>query len=337
MLTQHIAGRVYNYSYSIGRLAVAGDGFLFPVDLALGSGGSLYVVNRGHELNSCQGLTKCTLNHELIWEDRGLGFGNGQTPWPDSWPTSVALDSKENVYVSDEFANLVLIFDKDGNFLVSWGEKGSGEGELNGPSGLAFDREDNLYMVDSLNHRVQKFTKDGKFLSAWGSHGSGQGHFNMPWGISIDREGNVYVADWGNHRVQKLTPQGEYLASFGHPGTGDGELYRPASVAIDSEGDVYVADWGNNRLNIYSPDGAFITAFLGDAEELSPWALALLDANPDYLKARQRVDLTPERLFARPVAVNVDNEGRIIVAEAARYRIQVYVKERDFVDAQFNL
>ena len=137
--------------------------------------------------------------------------------------------------------------------------------------------------------------------------------------------------------MQKLTPQGEYLASFGHPGTGDGELYRPASVAIDSEGDVYVADWGNNRLNIYSPDGAFITAFLGDAEEQSPWALALLDANPDYLKARQRVDLTPERLFARPVAVKVDNEGRIIVAEAARYRIQVYVKERDFVDAQFNL
>ena len=333
MLTRHVVGRVYNYEYCIGRNMVNGSGFSMPMDFALGSGGSLYVVSRGNEFAPAQGITKCTLDHELTWDDRGPGYSGGQS----TWPMSVAVDGNENVYVSDDYTSRIHVFDKDGNPLSNWGTKGSGEGELDGPSGLAFDKQDNLYIADGLNHRVQKFTNDGKFLAKWGSQGSGEGQFNMPWGIAIDKPGDVYVADWKNDRVQKFSPGGEYLATFGKPGTGDGELHRPSGIAIDNEGDVYVADWGNERLNIYTPDGTFLTAFVGDADRLSPWAQATVDANPDVQKARRKVDLTPERRFARPVAVNVDDEGRIIVLETQLNRIQVYVKERDFIDPQFNL
>ena len=273
------------------------------------------------------------MDHDFIWEDRGLTYGNGES----DWPMAVGVDSNENVYVSDDYTSLIYVFDKDGNPLGKWGTKGSGDGELNGPSGLAFDKQDNLFIVDSLNHRVQKFTKDGEFLAKWGSQGSGKGQFNMPWGIAIDKQGDVYVADWKNDRVQKLSPEGEYLATFGKPGTGDGELQRPTSVAIDNDGDVYVTDWGNERLNIYTSDGAFLIAFIGDAERLSPPAQEQIDANPDYQKARRRVDLTPEHRFGGPVAVKVDDKGRIMVLETQRCRIQVYVKEQDFVDVEFNL
>ena len=266
MLTTDVAGRVYNYEYCIGRNAQSANGFYLPTDFALGSGGSLYVVSRGNEFIPSQGITKCTLDHDFIWEDRGLTYGNGES----DWPMAVGVDSNENVYVSDDYTSLIYVFDKDGNPLGKWGTKGSGDGELNGPSGLAFDKQDNLFIVDSLNHRVQKFTKDGEFLAKWGSQGSGKGQFNMPWGIAIDKQGDVYVADWKNDRVQKLSPEGEYLATFGKPGTGDGELQRPTSVAIDNDGDVYVTDWGNERLNIYTSDGAFLIAFIGDAERLSP-------------------------------------------------------------------
>ena len=92
-----------------------------------------------------------------------------------------------------------------------------------------------------------------------------------------------------------------------------------------------------NRLNIYAPDGSFITGFSGDAVRLSVWAQDVVKANPDYLKARRRADLSIERWFSRPAAVNVDGEGRIMVVDTLRARIQVYVKERDFSDAQFNL
>ena len=334
MLTKQVAGRVYNYDYCIGRNSQSGGaGFSVPMDFALGSGGSLYVVSRGNDFAPSQGVTKCTLDHEFTWDNRGPGYCGGESPWP----MSVDVDSSENFYVSDDYTSRIHVFDKDGNPLSSWGTKGSGDGELDGPSGLAFDKQDNLYIVDGLNHRVQKFTKEGKLLTKWGSQGGGEGQFNMPWGIAIDKPGDVYVADWKNDRVQKFSPEGEYLATFGKPGTADGELHRPSGVAIDNDGDVYVADRGNERLNIYTPDGTFLTAFTGDAEDLSPWAIEMVNANPDVRKARRRADLTPEHRFWSPVAVNVDDEGRIMVLELKRSRIQIYVKERDFVDPQFNL
>ena len=333
MLTRHIAGRVYNYEYCIGKVAPVGKSFYQPCDFVPGSDGSLYVLNRGGEHLINWGLTKCTLDHDLIWENRGPGFANGQC----TWPSSIDVDSDESVYVSDEYTSLISIFEKDGDHLGGWGEKGSGEGELDGPSGLAFDREDDLYIVDSLNHRVQKFTRDGKYLATWGSKGSGEGQFDMPWGIAIDGQGYVYVADWNNDRVQKFSSEGVYLASFGTPGTGEGQLRRPSGVAVDSEGDVYVTDWGNNRLNIYTPGGSFLTSLIGDAETPSVWCQGDIDANPDVVKARQRTDLTAEWRLERPVAVNVDDQGRIMVLETIRGRIQIYVKERNFVDAQFNL
>ena len=333
MLTRKVAGRTYNYDYCLGREGIGGNGFIFGQDLALGAGGSLYVLSRGSEFFPCHGITKCTLDHQFLWDDRGQSFCGGRSPWP----TCVAVDNDETVYISDEAENLIFMYDRDGNFMGSWGIGGSGEGELSGPSGLAFDKEDNLYVVDSLNHRVQKLTKDGKFLARWGSQGCAPGQFNLPWGISIDKEGYIYVADWKNRRVQKLTPEGEHLASFGSPGTGEGELSGPSGVAVDDDGDIYVVDWSSKRLNVYAPDGQFVTDFVGDAQRLSPWAQGVVDASPDFRKARKRTDLTPEWFFERPISVKVDGEGRIMVLESTRHRIQVYVKERNFVEAQFNL
>ena len=333
MITRQAAGRTYNYGYCIGRIGMSGPSFFAPPDFALGSGGSLYVINKAMEMIPCHGMVKCTLDHELLWEDRGPGFGNGDC----LWPSSIAVDSGENVYVSDDYVSQIFIFDKDGNFLTQWGTKGSADGELDRPSGLAFDARDNLYVVDGLNHRVQKFTRDGEFLGGWGKEGSGEGEFNMPWGIAIDSAGDVFVADWKNHRVQKFSPDGSYLATFGSPGAADGEMQYPTGVAIDDEGDVYVTDYGNNRLNIYAADGTFLTAFYGDAEALARWSQDYVDSNPDLAVARRRADLTPEGRFGSPVAVNVDGVGRIMVLELQRARIQIYVKERNFVDAPFNL
>lgn len=353
MITQQVKGRVYNYEYSMG--GTSGDrGFFAPVDFAVGPEGRLYVINSGFEFYSqYAGLTACTLDHEILWSDRGLTFGAGRE---SAFPKSVALDAEEKVYVSDDYNNQIYILSKDGDYLDSWGSRDTGkgatndfsgrafnlylrkvsgqispEGELNGPAGLAFDQDYNLYVVDAHNHRVQKFTKDGQFLSGWGSYGSGEGQFSTPWGIAIDNEGDIYVADWRNHRVQKLSPDGKYLATFGGPGSGEGELNYPASVAVDSDGDVYVADWGSNLLKIFDREGAFITHFVGDASEPSQWALDRINVDPTIQRKRQLVDLTPTWRFWRPIAVNVDYEGRIMVLEALHHRLQIYRKEKDWL------
>ncbi len=320
-----ITTRTYHYDRTIGRMeAVGGTGILQPVDLALATDGQLYVLNRGREIRP-DGLriTIMTLDEEFLGQFGGIGEGNGQAVWP----TSIALDSDQNLYLADEWLNRISIFDKDGKYLDKWGVAGSGDGALNRPASIRFDKDDNMYLVDSVNNRVQVFSKEGKFLAKWGALGSGEGQFNLPWGLTIDNRGDVYVADWRNDRVQKFTAGGEYLAEFGSTGNRVGEFNRPTSVAIDKYGDIYVADCWNNRVQVLTPDGRHITTFTGDGG-LSKWGAEKLDVNKDMKLSWALVrDHGPERRLHRPNSLIIDDEGRILITDSDRHRIQIYQKD----------
>ena len=329
MLTTTVAGRTWNFSHAIGRNAAAGNGFTQPWDVAAGPDGVLYVLSRGQE--GVGGVTaenkrigKLTIDQEFIGD-----FARGMT-----WPAGIALDSSGNIYCSEEFQNKIFVFNEDGEEIGSWGEAGSGQGQLNGPSGLAVDDDDNLLVVDARNNRVQKFTTGGEYIAT-----IGEGQLDSPWGIGLDSDGNIYVADWGNSCVRKYSADGAPLLIFGGPDIENGaDLNHPSSVAVDSEGDVYVSDWGNKRIQIYAPDGSIITALRGDAVEFSNWAAEVINSNPDAQKAYRRVkDRTSLGLFERPVGMAIDSEDRIIITDSTRGRLQIYAKEKDYMDPQFNL
>ena len=115
-------------------------------------------------------------------------------------------------------------------------------------------------------------------------------------------------------------------------------MQLPSDVAVDSEGDVYVTDWWNRKVEVFNQSGERLTTFFGDATQPSKWAQQFLDSNPDYQKARMRAkSLEPEWRFHSPVAVEVGDDGLIYIVEDQRWRIQVYRKEQDWVDPQFNL
>ena len=255
------------------------------------------------------------------------------------WPSAVALDKDNNLYMADDFLQRVTVYDADGNYVSKWGTVGFGDGEFDGPSGLAFDADDNLLLVDHRNHRVQKMTKDGEFISSFGSYGSGEGppEFNLPWGIAQDKDWQIYIADWRNDRVQKFTPDGEFIAAYGSTGDGEGEFNRPSGLAVDSDGNMYVADWGNQRVQVLDADGNYITSLRGEAT-LGEWAVEYLNANADELDARSRfvpefeVDVEDEHeasariesYFWDPVTVVLDEQERVYVLETCRHRFQVY-------------
>ena len=342
MLTQTVAGRTWDFSHVVGRVTEAATGFRLPYALALGEEDVVYVLSRGTEnvgnvpwnrTGSGSRVSKLTIgmvpgDEELVGEIGKYGDGPGQF----IWGTGLALDSRKNLYLTDEWLNRVSIFDKGDAFLDLWGASGDGDGQFNGPSGIAIDGQDNVYIVDSYNHRVQKLTTDGKFLAKWGIQGSGDGEFSFPWGITVDALGYVYVADHKNHRVQKFTPDGEFVAKFGAYGGGRGELRRPTGVTVDPDGDVYVCDWANNRVQAFAADGKFITTFIGDAQEMSKWGQLTLDANVDYAKVRRMVySIEPEWRFCLPIAlVFGPHKSRLMVADSQRHRLQIYNKPADY-------
>src|SRR5580700_2870764 len=79
--------------------------------------------------------------------------------------TDVAWDAAGNSYISDGYINSrVAKVDKDGTWLKSWGEPGSGPGQFNVPHSIASDAQGNIYVADRGNRRIQVFDGDGKFL-----------------------------------------------------------------------------------------------------------------------------------------------------------------------------
>ena len=322
------------YSHTIGRGEQFGPGFTYPIHMARGEDDLMYVLCRSSEYRP-EGtrIAVCTVDEEYV-----NVFARGVTQQGPHeynqedgslvWPTCVAIDSQQNVYVSDEWLNRISIFSKDGEYVGKWEEReGDGDGELNRPSGMAFDKDDNLFIVDSLNHRIQKFTKDGKFLAKWGRQGSGDGEFNMPWGIDIDGQGNVYVADWRNDRIQKFSADGKFLMKFGSSGSGEGQFNRPTGVAVDKDGIIYVADWLNDRFQVFDTDGSFVSLHTGDAT-VSKWGKDKLDANPEMWGERERAEgLEREKLLWAPSGITVDDQNRVFICESPRNRIQVYRKQ----------
>ena len=328
-MSTHLFGltsRTYKHSHAVGRAEFAGTGFRNPTDLAIAPDGTVYVCNRSYE-NRPDGVhvTVVTLDEEYVTEFGAYGEADGEF----MWPTSIALDSKGNVYLADEWLNRISKFTSDGEFVSKWGTAGSGDGELNGPAGLQIDADDNIFVVDAGNSRVQKFTIDGKYISQFGSKGSEDGQFDMPWGIALDNDGRIYIADWRNDRIQIFSADGKWEASIGSTGSGVGQLNRPNGVTVDADGDIYVSDWMNDRVQVFAPDGRYITQFLGEAA-LSKWGRDKLASNPDMIRQRSLAFANQpgfEQNLSHPCAVKIDPEGKIVIIDHTRNRLQVYIKE----------
>ena len=344
-----INDRTFTYESTAARAEHVGAGVRYPMDFALTSDDTAYIVNRGRE-DRPDGtrLTVMKLGEE--GEEYISTFGSyGEEAGQFIWPVGIALDKDTNVYVTDEWLHRVTKYDKDGEYLTHWGIQGSGDGELNRPSGIAISREDTIYIVDSRNNRVQTFNLEGTFLGKFGSSGSDNGQFNLPWGMCLDKDSNVFVADWRNDRVQSFTANGEWLATFGTPAVGTsgncynarvnggikhseapvGTFNRPTGVCVDQDGDIYIADWLNNRVQVLSPEGRFITEFTGDGN-LSNMGISKLQSNPDVIRQRNGVrNFTPEKVLWAPCAVRIAQDNRVIIADTTRHRFQIYRKNTE--------
>lgn len=329
-------GRVYNYSHCVGNNATSGTGFHYPNAIVRCKGDVVYVCNQPDELQPVPHISKVSVgktwhDEEHIQDIGGLGQEDGNF----IWPSAITLDDDGNLFVADEWLNRISVFTPEGHFLYKWGVSGSQEGHLQGPSGIAIDSNGHVFVTENLNHRVSVFDKKGKFLKTWGGLGTEHGSLNHPWGITIDNKDRVYVADWRNDRVEQYSILGDYLQTFSQSPT---PLLRPSSVAVDSDGDVYIADWGNNKIEVFDQNAESITSFYGNAERLSKWGEARVVSNPDAVKARMRVPtLEQEWKFYRPTGVATGLDGRIMVTESQRMRIQIYQKESDWELPQFNL
>ena len=200
---------------------------------------------------------------------------------PDGWvlgQTGIVTDSQDRVYLFNRSDHPLIVLDRDGNFITSWGE-----GVLDDAHGMHIDEDENLYLPVKNSHVVQKYDRDGNLLMTMGewykpsdTGWSGiteepalraAGPFNRPSDVSISPDGYLYISDgYGNARVHKFDKDGTLLNSWGEPGkTEPGEFHVPHGVWVHTDGRVFVADRENNRVQIFTQEGEFLTQWTGFA------------------------------------------------------------------------
>ena len=133
-------------------------------------------------------------------------------------PEGIVVLKDGRVVVCDTHYHRIVYFDRDGNWLRNFGQRGAGPGEFEYPVGICKDAAENLYICEyGGNDRVQKFTRDGEFILAFGGFGTAPGEFQRPSGLAW-HDAKIYVADAINNRVLVFTDAGKYLGLLGATG-----------------------------------------------------------------------------------------------------------------------
>src|SRR5438445_390669 len=169
-----------------------------------------------------------------------VGSGSYQYEVVESWAklpagwtwgpvSAVATDSQDRVYAFQRKDPPIVVFDRDGNYLTSWGSSA-----IKDPHGIAII-DDVIYLTDRDDHVALKFTLDGKPLMVLGTRG-------QPSDTYFNARQVAYVSEL-RPSVSILDRNGKVLARFDSP-SGHG-------LWVDSVGDIYLAEAGGKRLTKY--------------------------------------------------------------------------------------
>ena len=253
-------------------------------------------------------------------------------------PNGIALEGRNNIYVSDIAAHRILKIDARGEtqIIAGTGEAGfSGDSgpakqaQLSSPHDLIFDAQGNLIIADSGNHRIRRIDRDGTITTIAGDGKGGKAGYNesappgslsYPQGLAIDAAGNLLIADTYNHVVRKLDSTGN-LAIFagsvaGYGGDGGpatrAQISLPMAVAVAPDGSVYISDAGNSRIRKVTPDGRIQTvAGYGPAQDTYGGGYA-----------GEGVPLEKAKLFSA-TDLKCDSKGNLYIVDSGNHRVRV--------------
>jgi sugar lactone lactonase YvrE len=287
-----------------------------PWGVSVDSSGNLYVgdINNNEIRKITAGGVVSTLAGSPSYADgTGTAALFGQTP-------GVATDSSGNVYVADEYNDVIRKITPAGVTSTLAGSPGNG-GYADGtgssaqfyfPFGLCVDSGGNIYVCDGGN-TIRKVTQGGVVTTIAGTGGvtgnaNGTGaaaQFSQPVAITVDSAGNLYVSEQANQTIRKIAPGGVVTTLAGTAGAtgsldGTGSAARfdlPAGIAIDSNGNLFLADATNAEIRKITPAGV-VTTIAGSPQ---------LTGDADGTGSAAR--------FFFPVGLAIDSHNNIFIAD----------------------
>ena len=247
-----------------------------------------------------------------------LGAVKGYLNFPQQpgGPWGIGVAPNAHTFIADHISSQIHVFDEQRKYIRSFGQPGSGNGQLQHPVGVAVDAEGLVYVADYGNNRIEVFREDGTFVRQFGT-----GQLGRPWGVTVNNR-LVYVAEWDNNRISIFTLEGQLIRTIGSQGSGPGQFKNPTAVAISPDGDMYVADDYNHRIQVFNSDGVYQRKF-GGGQVKNPYDI-LITADghvlvADYGNKRVVIFDTTGQVIRRfqvpsqPYGLAIDHNGDLII------------------------
>jgi sugar lactone lactonase YvrE len=220
--------------------------FIRPYGIAVTPGGKLLVSDT--ELQAVHSLDFGTNAYRQVFKIPG---GTLQIP------IGVAIDSRENLYLSDSGLGRIFQFNPNGVFEKVWSF------QFERPTGIAIDsKRQVLYVADTARHRIFAFNLGGEKLFEFGVRGTGEGEFNFPTHIALHPQtGDLYIADSMNFRIEQFSPAGKFIRQIGSSGAHVGNFSKLKGIAVDERGIIYAVDGLYDTVEMFNPEGKFLMNF----------------------------------------------------------------------------
>ncbi|HXH24422.1 MAG TPA: peptidyl-alpha-hydroxyglycine alpha-amidating lyase family protein [Vicinamibacterales bacterium] len=178
-------------------------------------------------------------------------------------PTDIAWLPDGTFFVSDGYVNTrVVKFDKDGRFLMAWGQRGTPPNEtrpgyMNTVHAIAIDKNRRIYVSDRSNSRIQVFDENGRFLDVWPN-------VRRPYAFLMSADQHLWVSDGVTQKMLKFDLNGRLLYSWGTFGSFPGGFWGVHQFSVDQEGNLYTADVHIGRPQKFRPKpGADTSKLIG--------------------------------------------------------------------------
>ncbi len=181
--------------------------------------------------------------------------------------TDIAWLPDGTFFVADGYEETrVVKFDKNGNYLMAWGEMGEAgterrPGYFNTVHGIAIDSQRRVYVNDRSNRRVQVFDENGNYLDEW-YFGDGP---TAIYHIYMSAGQHVWASDGhGNFKFYGYNLTGKLLQTWGTMTPEPGGLWGTHQFSVDQENNLYTAEvWGGRPQKFVPRRGADLSTLVG--------------------------------------------------------------------------
>ena len=259
----------------------------------------------------------------------GKGLGNGYFHSP---PIVRIHPVTKKIYALDRSLGAIQVFEPDGRFIKSFGRRGNTEDSFTSPLTMEFSPDGELLVLDAgrgaillfeeglykgvfplkeplrnpIDMRVDYFTgrivvleqthlsvmsREGDVIVRFGDKGRFS-KVDEPSALYLSPTGTIYVSCENGRVLKRYSLKGRFMGSVGEE-----KLYPVKNITVSKRGELFLLLKGN-RIARLTEDGYLLSLFGGYGRE----------------KGR----------FLRPVAMGVDDDGNLYVADSRTLSITCF-------------